>query len=435
VISRERSDKPLLKAENIWVVYPDGTIANKGVSISVYPGEVHGLLGENGAGKTSLVHAIYGVVRPSLGRILVDGREVRISSPRHARRLGIFMVPQHNVLIPRFSGRENILLAGDRKTLARAMDIISSIDIDLDIESPVETLERGLVKKIEVIRALATGARLLILDEPTSVMSPIEARELLEMIRGLREMGYSFIYISHRLDEVMEVCDRVTILRGGSVSYVGEPSDVRVLEERMFREVDVDEGVGEVMDNLNIILGVEGNGQLEYARDLLTYNGFVGYVPSYPYASIVPGMSLVDNVRFRVLDREDVNPVETAKYILERYEVLARDIYMDIGKLSGGNIQRFVVGRELEIGRDRCVLMFPSRGLDTRSTRLIWMRVREAAERGVDVYYFTEDVMEAVNLGGVVRIMYRRRVSDGVDSNELDVEWARRLMSGIGWNA
>ncbi len=434
MISRVRSSEPVLKAENIWVVYSDGTIANKGVSMEVYPGEIHGLLGENGAGKTSFVGAIYGVVRPTVGKIYVDGGEVVIRRPADARKHGIFLVPQHNVSIPRFTGRENILLAGGEPVLSKAEEIIASLGISIDIDTPVERLERGLVKKIEVVRALATGAKVLILDEPTSVMSPLEAAELLKMLRGLREMGYSFIYITHRLDEVFEVCDRVTVLKDGVVTYNGPPTSIEELEQHMFREVSAKTAPPETLENLHIVLGVEGNGQEAMARRLVMGGGFTGYVPSNPVEAIVPGLDLVDNVRFRILDYFDLDPVDLAKTIIRRYDVVARDVYTDISRLSGGNIQRFVVGRELELSRERCVLMYPSRGLDTRSSKLIHMRVREAAERGCETYFFTEDVEEAIALGGLVRIIYRGRLSEEYPSTDLDPDWARRLMSGVGWS-
>lgn len=426
---------PLLEARNIWVVYGDGTVANKGVSLTLYEGEIHGLVGENGAGKTSFVHVLYGVVRPSAGEIFIRGVKARISSPQDARRHGIFMVPQHNVLIPTLSGIENIMLTDGEEAVEKVYRLIDELGISVDLETPVERLERGVVKKIEVLRALATGAEIVILDEPTSVMSPVEVEDLARLLRSLSGAGYSFILISHRLDEVVRICDRVTVLRDGQVVYTGGVEDVDRLYRLMFRGEDFSPArlVGRRSTALKIFLGIEGNGQdLLAQRYLRGAGGFTGYVPSNPYRAMVPGMSLVDNVRFRALDM-DLDYEGFTRSIIRSYEVVARDIHTPIDRLSGGNMQRFIVGRELELSRERCVLMYPTRGLDMRSMALLHRRVWEAVERGCEVIYFTEDVDEALSLGGEVSVVYRGRVSEPVPAEEADIDRLKMLMSGIGW--
>ncbi len=427
---------PLLEARNIWVVYSDGTVANKGVSLTLYEGEIHGLVGENGAGKTSFVHVLYGVVRPSAGEISIRGVKTRISSPQDARRHGIFMVPQHNVLIPSLTGIENIRLSNGKGAVERVHRIVDELGLEVDLETPVERLERGMVKKIEVLRALSTGARIVILDEPTSVMSPVEVEDLARLLRALRGAGFSFIFISHRLDEVVEICDRVTVLRDGQVAYTGGVDDVDRLYRLMFRGEEFlgDRHGGGGTDLLRVYLGIEGNGQEELANMYLSGSrGFTGYVPGNPYRAVVPGMSLVDNVRFRVLER-DVDYEEFTLRIVRSYEVVAKDIYTPIDRLSGGNMQRFIVGREVELSQDRCVLMYPTRGLDMRSMALLHRRVWEAVERGCEVIYFTEDIEEALMLGGLVSVVYRGRVSEPVPADKADVDRLKMLMSGIGWS-
>ncbi len=446
---------PVLEARNIWVVYGDGTIANKGVSISIEAGEIHGLLGENGAGKTTLVKTLYGVVKPVSGEIYVDGKKVDSLNPSRARKLGIFMVPQHSILISTLSGYENIKIAYPYEDLDEKLDeILGEINVYIDLDRPVNELPRGMLKKIEVLRALISGARVIILDEPTSVMSPIEVQELIKMLDKLASKGVSFIYISHRLDEVIEICDRITILRDGSVVYSGVLKDVNDVYRAMFR-ADLESSTyvrrvdGDVFNRLNIdglieipekkvfvILGVEGNGQDVIAKKivrLLNGYGFVGYIPGKIEKAIVPNMSLVDNLRFRIVDNGELDFEGITRKIIERYEVYTDSIYKPISKLSGGNIQRFIVGRELELADKYAVLEFPTRGLDMRSVKLIHKRVLEAVDRGVTVIYFSEDIDEALEIGDEISVIYRGRLSKSYKVENIELDNVKMLMSGLGW--
>ncbi len=446
---------PILEARNIWVVYGDGTIANKGVSISIEKGEIHGLLGENGAGKTTLVKVLYGVVQPVSGEIYVEGSRVERLTPSKARSLGIFMVPQHSILVSTLTGYDNIKLSYPYEDLDDKLDnILSELNVLIELDKPVHELPRGMLKKIEVIRALISGAKLIILDEPTSVMSPIEVQELIRMLDSLANRGVSFIYISHRLDEVVEICDRITVLRDGSVVYTGEVGDVSEVYRKMFRSdlsyekfrlvkeqfnierVKIDGLLEMPKEGVHVILGVEGNGQDVLARRIVSKlgeYGFVGFVPGKIEEAIVPNMSLVDNLRFRVVDDDGLDYIKLTERIVERYEVITESIYKPISKLSGGNIQRFVVGRELELSDKYTVLEFPTRGLDMRSMKLIHRRVQEAVERGVSIIYFTEDIEEALEVGDLISIIYRGRLNGPYRVGDINIDKIKMLMSGIGW--
>jgi len=446
---------PILEARDIWVVYGDGTIANKGISISIDRGEIHGLLGENGAGKTTLVKVLYGVVQPVSGEIFIEGSRVGRLTPSKARSLGIFMVPQHSILVSTLTGYDNIKLSYPYEDLDEKLDeVLRELNVLIDLNKPVQELPRGMLKKIEVIRALISGAKLIILDEPTSVMSPIEVQELIKMLDNLASKGVSFIYISHRLDEVVEICDRITVLRDGSIVYSGEVGDVSEVYKRMFRsdlsyerfkmiregfsfnKVKVD-GLLELPEKgVHVILGVEGNGQDVLARTIVSNlygNGFVGFVPGKIEEAIVPNMSLIENLRFRVVDNDGLDYVALAKRVVERYEVITESIYKPISKLSGGNIQRFVVGRELELSTRYAVLEFPTRGLDMRSMKLIHRRVQEAVDRGVSIIYFTEDIEEALEVGDFISIIYRGKLNGPYKVGDINVDRIKMLMSGIGW--
>lgn len=204
-----------------------GVLANDHIDFSVEKGEIHGLLGENGAGKTVLMSILYGLYRPDEGSIAVDGREVRMDSPGHAMRLGIGMVHQHFMLVPSLTVLENITLGRepvrngfllDRKRMHRdAKEFCDRYKLDVDLTAPVYTLPVGVQQKVEILKALYRGADVLILDEPTAVLTPIEAEELFGAVRALKAEGKTVIFISHKLREVLAICDRITVLKRGRV--------------------------------------------------------------------------------------------------------------------------------------------------------------------------------------------------------------------------
>ncbi len=222
-----------------------GVLANDSIDIAVEKGEIHSLLGENGAGKTVLMSILYGLYRPDSGQILVNGEEADVDSPAKAIRLGIGMVHQHFMLIPSFTVAENIVLGREltknkilldkKKTLGYAGKFCDQYKMKVDLSAPVHTLPVGVQQRVEILKALYRGANILILDEPTSVLTPQEVDELFKAIRALKEQGKTVIFISHKLKEVMEISDRVTVLRRGRVvgTVRKEESDAAELAEMM----------------------------------------------------------------------------------------------------------------------------------------------------------------------------------------------------------
>ncbi|WP_297501426.1 ATP-binding cassette domain-containing protein, partial [Thermococcus sp.] len=212
---------------NIVKVYPDGTRALKGVDVQVYKGEILGLLGENGAGKTTLMKILFGMLKPTKGTILLNGKEVRFKSPADALANGIGMVHQHFTLVEVFNALENIILGMEghgllskidvrnaRKKLQKLMD---ELNFQVPLDVPVENLPVGVQQRIEILKMLYRDVDLLILDEPTAVLTPIEVRELFDVLRKLKNQGKTIIFISHKLNEAMEITDRVTVIRRGKV--------------------------------------------------------------------------------------------------------------------------------------------------------------------------------------------------------------------------
>ncbi|MGC8993792.1 MAG: ATP-binding cassette domain-containing protein, partial [Pyrobaculum sp.] len=284
----------------IHKVFSDGTHALRGVSLDISPGEVLALLGENGAGKTTLMKILAGVYRPTSGEIYIEGRRVRFRNARDAQRAGIAMVHQHLSLIPGLTAIENIALAegaGLRPISAevrqRAVKIAEELGFDVEWDRDVEELPLGVRQRVEIVKALYWGADLLILDEPTTVLSPPEVKSLFQVVRRLREQGKSVVYITHKIPEVLEIADRVVVLRRGvkvaeftppydpkrlveamvgelrveAVSRVGRPGERPVLE---VADLWVYEGGRAVVQGVNLVVrereilavvGVEGNGQ------------------------------------------------------------------------------------------------------------------------------------------------------------------------------
>jgi ABC-type uncharacterized transport system ATPase subunit len=221
--------EPAIGLRGITKTYP-GVVANRGVDLAVTAGSIHGLLGENGAGKSTLMKILFGLVNADAGEIKVRGRAVQVHSPQDAIWVGIGMVQQHFSLIPVFTVAENLVLGNERTTGAWHLDVASAqrdiqtlsdqFGFRIDPRSRVEDLTVGARQRVEILKALYRGAEILILDEPTAVLTPQEADELHGVMRGLRQRGRTVIFISHKLPEVIELCDRVTVLRDGVV--VGE---------------------------------------------------------------------------------------------------------------------------------------------------------------------------------------------------------------------
>ncbi|MBO8174624.1 MAG: ABC transporter ATP-binding protein [Thermococcus sp.] len=218
---------PIIEMKGIVKIYPDGTKALKGVDFSVKKGEIHGLLGENGAGKTTLMKILSGMLPPTEGKIYVNGREVRFKSPADALANGIGMVHQHFTLVEVFDALHNIILGMEGhglfskidvdKARAKLQKLMDELNFQVPLEVPVETLPVGVQQRIEILKVLYRNVDVLILDEPTAVLTPIEVKELFDVLRKLKEQGKTIIFISHKLREVMEITDRVTVLRKGEV--------------------------------------------------------------------------------------------------------------------------------------------------------------------------------------------------------------------------
>ena len=309
-------NKTVLQMNHIMKIYSNGVVANEDVSIELKKGEIHALLGENGAGKSTLMKVLFGIESPDEGQILLDGKETQIRSPQDAISKGIGMVHQHFMLVPSLTVAENIILGVEprkglyfidmEKAVQEAEEIAKKYNFDIDVRAKVEEIPVGIKQKVEILKALYRGADILILDEPTAVLTPQETDELFIRLEKLRDSGHTIIFISHKLDEIKRICDRATIMRSGRSMGTYEVKDISTEEmSRLMvgreviltfdkkpatpaavvmkvRNLSVRNGQGVLkVDDLSFdlrggeilgIAGVEGNGQSELIDSLTGLN-------------------------------------------------------------------------------------------------------------------------------------------------------------------
>jgi simple sugar transport system ATP-binding protein len=435
--------------------------ALRGVDFTLEQGEIHALLGENGAGKSTLMKVAYGLLRPDAGSVSVFGSDRRMHSAAAARSLGIGMVHQHFTSVPAFTVLESIALAaavGPRadRLRPRLVALMERTGLELDPNARVETLSAGLKQRLEVLKALATNARLLLLDEPSSVLPPPEAEALLDLVKRLRSQGVSSVLITHKLSEALQAADRVTVLRRGAVVHVGSvagetPAHLATLmlgeapepmAARPVARVRVESpsriratglalprlgGTGSGLQSATLevrsgelvgLAAVEGNGQRELLRILagvarpragtLEVAQPVAFIPEdRTTEALVASFSLTENL---VLAQGGaalwaVGPwlnwrkaaARTAELIAQ-YGVRGADPGTPAGKLSGGNQQRLIIASALERHPAVVIAENPTRGLDIRATSEIHGRLRHLASLGVAVLVHLPDLDELMEL-------------------------------------
>jgi simple sugar transport system ATP-binding protein len=450
--------------------------ALRGADFALAQGELHALLGENGAGKTTLMHVAFGLVRPDAGEVAVAGVPRTVGSPRAARRLGIGMVHQHFTSVPALTVAENVALAAGWPVAPaplrnRVRALTERFGLPLDPDARAADLSVELKQRLEIVKALASDVRILLLDEPTAVLAPGEAEELLRMVRGFTEQGGAAVLITHKLDEALGAADRVTVLRQGAVTFTGvlagqtaaslaaamvgsgegedgreQPpaqtaGDAPVLVRLEELEVPRESGYGIAVRRATFVIrageivgvaAVEGNGQRELLRAVAgrlhplrgrrEVAGPVAFIPEdRTTEGLIPSFGLVENV---VLGSRHDDPwirrgrvdwkIARARTtsLLREFGVVASGPDAPAASLSGGNQQKVVVGRELARQPRVVVAENPTRGLDLRATEAIHARLRRAAAEGAAVLVYSSDLDEVLELAGRILVATRGSISE-----------------------
>ena len=484
-------------------------VANEKVDLDIYRGEILSLLGENGSGKTTLMNMIAGIYFPDEGHIFIDGKEQVISSPKDALKLGIGMVHQHFKLIDVLTATENIILGLDgklnvREASARIRKICEKYGFDVDPDQKIYDMSVSQKQTVEIVKVLYRGADILILDEPTAVLTPQEVEKLFRVLRKMREDNKAIVIITHKMNEVKELSDRVAVLRNGKYEgcmmtkdtnitemtnmMVGhkitlnierpDPVDPKPRLEIKDLTIRNEEGVLKLQDvsfiaNSGEILGIAGvsgsgqkelleaiaglqvteKGSIRYIEDDATGEELIGkdplkiarmgvslsFVPEDRLGmGLVGNMDISDNMMLRSfrdglsLFTNRKQPRALAKKVVNDLEVVTPGIETPVRRLSGGNVQKVLVGREIASAPTVLLTAYAVRGLDINSSYTIYDLINEQKKKGVAVVFVGEDLDVLLQLSDRILVLCDGHLSGIVDARNTDKNEVGRLMSCVG---
>lgn len=499
--------KTAIELKNISKYFGE-VVANKNISLEVKKGEILSLLGENGSGKTTLMNMLSGIYFPNEGQIFVDGKEVKILSPKDAFELGIGMVHQHFKLIDTFTAAENIILGLPGEEVIKMDVVIEKINslinkygFDLDPTKKIYNMPVSEKQTVEIVKMLYRGANILILDEPTAVLTPQETDRLFEVLRNMRDDGKAIIIITHKLHEVLSLSDRVAVLRKGE--YIGtvltkEATELSLTEMMVGEKVSLNIGREEpknirkkisvknltcvdknkitTLSNVSFdinggevlgIAGIAGSGQKELLEaiaglqkvetgSIVFYDdekGEVELVGKTPMEirkigvalsfvpedrlgmGLVANMDLAENVMLRsyndgkgaIINRK--TPRKRTEEIVEELHVVTPSISTPIRKLSGGNVQKVLVGREISNSPEVLMTAYAVRGLDINTSYTIYHLINEQKAKGVAVLYVGEDLDVLLELADRILVLCAGRISGVVDARNTTKEQVGLMMT------
>lgn len=506
--------QPAIELKNITKRFGSKVIANKNVNLTAYRGEILSILGENGSGKTTLMNMISGIYFPDEGEIFIDGKEAHISSPKDAFTYKIGMIHQHFKLVDVFSAAENIVLGIDdsKYNLKASTEEIKKIStqygFDLDPTKKIYTMSVSEKQTVEIIKVLYRGADILILDEPTAVLTPQETEKLFSILRKMRDDGKCIIIITHKLHEVLSLSDRVSVLRKGE--YVGtvntsETNETELTEMMVGKKISLNIQRNEpkntidrlvvnsitcvnrigttVLDNVSFaarsgeilgIAGIAGSGQRELLESIaglqrLEYGDIfyfdpktnkkeslrdktpiqirqmgvrLSFVPEDRLGmGLVGNMDIVDNMMLRSYTKgkslflKRKKPKDLALKIINDLEVVTPSANTPVRRLSGGNVQKVLVGREIAASPTVLMVAYPVRGLDINSSYMIYNLLNEQKEKGVAVIFVGEDLDVLIELCDRIMVIGSGKITGTVDARTTSKEEIGLLMTQSNDNA
>lgn len=477
--------------------------ANEDIDLKVKKGEILALLGENGSGKTTLMNMLSGIYHPDSGQILVDGNAVSINSPSDARELKIGMIHQHFKLVDVMSAMDNIVLGTEKKHMSRnalkkeITDLSTKYDMQMDPERKIYSMSVSEKQTVEIMKVLYQGASVLILDEPTAVLTPQETEKLFDILRKMKEYGAAVIIITHKLNEVLEISDRVTILRRGrSIDTVNtsETDEKKLTELMVGRPVelaihrpDVKEtstllevyhlsalsedgsvALDDVSFNLNSgeilgVAGVAGSGQKELCeslaglhpitqgtilykkedligkkpQEIINLGISMSFVPEDRLGmGLVAEMGMTDNMMLKnysankgiFVDRKP--PKKMAQELIRKLDIVTPGTETPVRRLSGGNVQKVLLGREIEASPNVLITAYPVRGLDINSSYTVYDLLNKEKEKGVAILYIGEDIDVLLALCDRIMVLCHGKVMGTVDAAGITKEDIGLMMTG-----
>ncbi|BAY21092.1 ABC transporter-related protein [Calothrix sp. NIES-2100] len=484
-----------LRLENITKRF-GAFVANDNISLSVASGSIHAILGENGAGKSTLMNIISGLYQPDAGKIYIQEQPIKITSANEAIKLGIGMIYQHFMLIPQLTVTENIILGTKpswRLNIPKKQQEIAALSqaygLEIDPTAKVENLPVGTQQRVEILKVLYRQAKLLILDEPTAVLTPPEVESLIKILRQLAAAGNTIIFISHKLDEVMNLCDTVTVLRQGKVvattstqaetpqklaalmvgrevtlqlnktptspgEIILSVQDLQVADDRgitTVNNVSFELRRGEILG----VAGVDGNGQRELADALALVRKIkqgkiefrhhpciVGYIPEDRQTmGLVMEFTIAQNLILKsfkylpfcrrfLLQQEAI--AHHAQAAIQEFDIRATGKDIKVSQLSGGNQQKVVLARELAREPGLIVAMQPTRGLDVGATAAVHTRILAERDRGAAILYISTELEEVMAMSDRIAVIYRGEFVAIFDAATATVEAIGLLMAGEG---
>ncbi|MGM1049610.1 MAG: ABC transporter ATP-binding protein [Bacillota bacterium] len=493
----------LLQMDKITKKYGEFS-ANRGIDFSLRAGEVHAIVGENGAGKTTLMRILYGMEQPTAGSIRLNGKEVTFSSPLDAIHHGIGMVHQHFMLFPSFTIAENIVIGNepgssarfDRKQAVKIVDgLCDQYGMKVDPRAVTGSSAPGIQQRVEILKVLYQGAEIIILDEPTGVLTPMEVQELLQAIKLLAKQGKSFILISHKLNEVLDVADRITVLRDGAVTGTVEKGETdanqlsrmmvgRELAELKKNPVDPGDKVLEVsdvtirgtkgkpvLDGINLavqagevvgIAGISGNGQSELLQ-------VISGLMQPDQGRITLGSTDVTGMSTRKIREHGLAHIPEDRYVwganreatfldtglmghhrrlqqggflklkdirslvsgwVSKFSIKTGSLETSTQYLSGGNLQKLIVARELEQGTPFLIAAEPTRGVDIGAMETIHGELLKRRDEGTGILLVSSELTEILKLSDRVLVMYEGRIAGELPAQEATEEKLGLLMAG-----